>query len=125
MPAAAMQRMSRVDTAWLRMDNDVNLMMIVGVWLLQPGITHAALCERVVDKLLKYERFTQKVLPDAVGANWVMDDAFAVERHVLHQRLKPAARQTEREALQALVGELANTPLDPDQIGRASCRERV
>lgn len=47
MPAAAMQRMSRVDSAWLRMDNDVNLMMIVGVWLLQPGITHAALCERV------------------------------------------------------------------------------
>ena len=40
------QRMSRVDTAWLRMDNDVNLMMIVGVWLLQPGITHAQLCER-------------------------------------------------------------------------------
>jgi len=114
MPAAAMQRMSRVDTAWLRMDNDVNLMMIVGVWLLQPGITHAALCERVVDKLLKYERFTQKVVPDAMGANWVMDDAFAVERHVLHQRLKPAAGQTEREALQALVGELANTPLDPD-----------
>ena len=25
------QRMSRVDTAWLRMNNDVNLMMIVGV----------------------------------------------------------------------------------------------
>ena len=25
------QRMSRVDTAWLRMDNDVNLMMIAGV----------------------------------------------------------------------------------------------
>jgi len=114
MPAAAMQRMSRVDTAWLRMDNDVNLMMIVGVWLLQPGITHAALCERVVDKLLKYERFTQKVVPDAIGANWVLDDAFSVDRHVLHQRLKPAAGQTEREALQALVGELANTPLDPD-----------
>ena len=114
MPAAAMQRMSRVDTAWLRMDNDVNLMMIVGVWLLQPGITHAALCERVVDKLLKYERFTQKVVPDAMGANWVLDDDFNVERHVLHQHLKPTAGQTEREALQALVGELANTPLDPD-----------
>ena len=36
--------MSRVDTAWLRMDNDVNLMMIVGVWLLQPGIDHETLC---------------------------------------------------------------------------------
>jgi len=115
MAAAAMQRMSRVDTAWLRMDNDVNLMMIVGVWLLQPGIRYAALCERVVDKLLKYERFTQKVVPDAVGANWVLDDDFNVERHVLHHpKLERAAGQSEREALQALVGELANTPLDPD-----------
>ena len=31
MPIVAAERMSRVDTAWLRMDNDVNLMMIVGV----------------------------------------------------------------------------------------------
>ena len=43
----AAERMSRVDTAWLRMDNDVNLMMIVGVWLLRPGISYAAPCERV------------------------------------------------------------------------------
>jgi diacylglycerol O-acyltransferase len=34
----ATRRMSRVDTAWLRMDNDVNLMMIVGVWLLTPAV---------------------------------------------------------------------------------------
>ncbi|HEY8707558.1 MAG TPA: hypothetical protein VIM34_06130 [Burkholderiaceae bacterium] len=51
------RRMSRVDTAWLRMDNDVNPMMIVGVWLLQPGITHAQLCERIEGKLRMYERF--------------------------------------------------------------------
>ena len=108
------QRMSRVDTAWLRMDNDVNLMMIVGVWLLQPGIAHVALCERVEDKLLKYERFRQKVVPDAMGATWVPDTAFDVKRHVLHQKLHPERGQSEREALQALVGELANTPLDPD-----------
>ena len=38
MPEAA-ERMSRVDTAWLRMDNAVNLMMIVGVWLIEPAIT--------------------------------------------------------------------------------------
>ena len=36
----ARERMSRVDTAWLRMDNDVNLMMIVGVWLLQPALDY-------------------------------------------------------------------------------------
>ena len=109
------QRMSRVDTAWLRMDNDVNLMMIVGVWLLQPGITHAALCERVEDKLLKYDRFLQKVVQDAMGATWVHDDAFDIQRHVLHEKkLKRERGQSEREALQAQVGELANTALDPE-----------
>ncbi|MEO8058071.1 MAG: wax ester/triacylglycerol synthase family O-acyltransferase [Burkholderiales bacterium] len=109
------QRMSRVDTAWLRMDNDVNLMMIVGVWLLQPGITHAALCERVEDKLLKYERFRQKVVQDTMGATWVHDDNFDIQRHVLHEKkLKRERGQSEREALQAHVGELANTALDPD-----------
>ena len=108
------QRMSRVDTAWLRMDNDVNLMMIVGVWLLQPGISHAKLCERIESKLLAYERFRQKVVPDALGATWVSDEAFDVRRHVLHRKLHRDSGQSEREALQALVGELANTPLDPD-----------
>ena len=109
------QRMSRVDTAWLRMDNDVNLMMIVGVWLLQPGITHAALCERVEDKLLKYDRFRQKVVQDAMGATWVHDEAFDIQRHVLHEKkLKRERGQSERVALQAHVGELANTALDPD-----------
>ncbi len=107
------QRMSRVDTAWLRMDNDVNLMMIVGVWLLQPGITHAQLCERVEGKLLKYERFRQKVVPDAMGAMWVTDNDFDVQRHVLHQTLHEERGRSERESLQALVGELANTPLAP------------
>ena len=108
------QRMSRVDTAWLRMDNDVNLMMIVGVWLLQPGITRAALCERIEDKLLKYERFRQKVVQDAMGASWVLDPEFDVDRHVLSETLAHPKGQTERQALQAHVGELANTPLDPD-----------
>jgi hypothetical protein len=46
----AAERMSRVDTSWLRMDNDVNLMMIVGVWLLQPAITLEQLRERIGDK---------------------------------------------------------------------------
>ena len=109
------QRMSRVDTAWLRMDNDVNLMMIVGVWLVQPGITHAALCERVQDKLLKYDRFRQRVVQDAMGATWVHDDNFDIHRHVLHEpKLKRERGQSERAALQAHVGELANTALDPD-----------
>jgi hypothetical protein len=30
------ERMSKVDTAWLRMDAPSNLMMIVGVWIIKP-----------------------------------------------------------------------------------------
>jgi WS/DGAT/MGAT family acyltransferase len=106
--------MSRVDTAWLRMDNDVNLMMIVGVWLLQPGITYDALCERIQDKLLKYPRFHQKVVQDAAGASWVDDDAFDLHRHIVIEKLPTKKGQSERAALQQRAGELANTALDPD-----------
>ena len=109
----APERMSRVDTAWLRMDNDVNLMMIVGVWLLQPGITYEALCERVHSKLLKYDRFRQKVVHDTLGASWVADDDFDIHRHVLHETLTKKRGQSERSALQEHAGALANTPLDP------------
>jgi len=112
MPSAT-HRMSRVDTAWLRMDNDVNLMMIVGVWLLRPGISHEALCERVQDKLLKYERFRQRVVQDAMGAAWVEDEHFDIRRHVLHHALHREEGQSAQAALQAEVGELAMTPLDP------------
>lgn len=107
------ERMSRVDTAWLRMDNDVNLMMIVGVWLLTPGITYEALCRRVQDKLLKYGRFRQKVVQDAMGASWVDDEAFDIRRHVVPERLEHKKGRSERAALQARVGELATMPFDP------------
>ena len=113
MPHPASSRMSRVDTAWLRMDNEVNLMMIVGVWLLTPAVPMAALRERIADKLLKYERFTQKAVADTMGASWVKDDDFDIARHVVAQKLPRRKGQSERAALQALCGELATTALDP------------
>lgn len=54
------ERMTKVDTAWLRMDCDHNLMMIVGVWTLRPAIDHDALCTRVQSQLLCYSRFRQR-----------------------------------------------------------------
>ncbi len=111
----AAERMSRVDTAWLRMDNDVNLMMIVGVWLLTPGITLDALRARIEDKLLKYERFRNKAVADAVGAQWVPDQDFQIAHHVVPVTLRPERDESERHALQRLCGELAATPLDPSR----------
>ena len=113
MPEA--ERMSRVDTAWLRMDNDVNLMMIVGVWLLTPAITLEALRERIGDKLLKYDRFRQRALSDSTGAMWEFDESFDLARHVLPVALDRAEGETERHALQRLCGQLATTPLDPSR----------
>src|SRR6188508_1724523 len=111
--AAARERMSRVDTAWLRMDNDVNLMMIVGVWLLRPALAYEALCERVETRLLQYERFRQKVVVDATGADWVHDPDFDLQAQVVRERVVRRARESERAALQRHVGKLAATPLDP------------
>ena len=113
MATAAPERMSRVDTAWLRMDNPSNLMMILGVWLLEPGVSHAALCQRVEERLLKYKRFRQKVVEDAMGASWVTDRAFDLQRHVRSERLVPRKGQSPRQALEARAAELATTPLDP------------
>lgn len=110
--ASTGERMSRVDTAWLRMDNDVNLMMIVGVWRIRPGIDHEALCRRVNDKLLKYHRFRQKVVEDAMGALWVDDDGFDIHHHVRLEKIARQRGQSEQQALQERVGELCSTPLD-------------
>jgi diacylglycerol O-acyltransferase / wax synthase len=110
-----LKRMSRVDTAWLRMDNDVNLMMIVGVWLLTPAIDLATLRARLSDKLLQYDRFKQKAVIDAMGAQWVDDADFDIGHHVISAPLQPHAGESERHALQRLCGELAMTPLDPQR----------
>ena len=41
------ERMSKVDTAWLRMDSPSNLMMIVGVWILKPAVRYVDACQRI------------------------------------------------------------------------------
>ncbi|WP_439519521.1 wax ester/triacylglycerol synthase family O-acyltransferase [Hydrogenophaga sp.] len=108
------ERMSKVDTAWLRMDSPSNLMMIVGVWILRPGIDHAALAERVRERLLPYRRFVQVAREDAAGAHWSDDTDFQLERHVVTRALKRKRGQSEQEALQERVAELAMQPLDHD-----------
>lgn len=105
------ERMSKVDTAWLRMDNDANLMMIVGVWQLAPGVKHAAVCERIENSLLKYDRFKQRVMEDAAGATWVMDRNFDLANHVVPEKLPKSTNQ--EQALQDRVADLATQRLDP------------
>ena len=108
------ERMSKVDTAWLRMDCDANLMMIVGVWQLAPSIKHAAVCERIENSLLKYNRFKQRVMEDAAGATWVTDRKFDLANHVVLETLSKAPKGgNQQDALQDRVAELATQRLDP------------
>ena len=104
------ERMSKVDTAWLRMDCEANLMQIVGVWSLQPGVKHARVAERLENTLLKYDRFRQRVVEDATGATWVFDRKFDLANHLVLEQLPRTANQ--EQALQDRVAELATERLD-------------
>ncbi|MFL6629216.1 MAG: wax ester/triacylglycerol synthase family O-acyltransferase [Vitreoscilla sp.] len=113
--SANVERMSRVDTAWLRMDNEANLMMIVGVWLIEPQLSLADLRERVGTALLQYGRFRQKVVEDTLGAQWVDDDHFDLAAHVLPEKLELSKGQAPLDGLKHYVGELATQPLNPSR----------
>ena len=112
--AQTIERMSKVDTAWLRMDCASNLMMIVGVWSIRPGVTVAAVRARIGERLLQYPRFRQRVVEDTLGAQWVEDEDFDLNRHVVAEVLMPVRGQSRDAVLKARVGELAMQPLDPE-----------
>ena len=108
------ERMTKVDPAWLRMDCDANLMMIIGVWQLAPAIKYAAVCERLEGTLLKFNRFKQRVIEDAAGATWVNDRKFDLANHVLNETLPAAPTGHDQKiALQDRVAELSMQKLDP------------
>ncbi|HMN81573.1 MAG TPA: wax ester/triacylglycerol synthase family O-acyltransferase [Burkholderiaceae bacterium] len=106
----ARERMSSVDTAWLRMDSPRNLMMIVGVDVFDRPMRPAELRGLLRRRLLKFARFRQKVVTDAAGSWWVDDPQFDLDHHL--QSVKLAAPGDD-VTLQALVAEKACEPLDP------------
>lgn len=104
------ESMSKVDTAWLRMDSASNLMMIMGVWTLRPAIRWRELCARVQERLLRYDRFRQRVEEDGGAARWVEHDV-DVTQHVVREKL-PRGKGSAQARLQERIGELAMQPLD-------------
>jgi WS/DGAT/MGAT family acyltransferase len=106
------ERMSKVDTAWLRMDSAANLMMIVGVWVIHPRLKLTDLRLRIEERLLKYPRFVQCAVEDAAGATWVKDSTFDIENHLVTEVLPKKARGSEQDALQDRLAQLTMEPLD-------------
>jgi WS/DGAT/MGAT family acyltransferase len=104
------EAMSKVDTAWLRMEQPTNLMMINGVIVLDAELDYPRLLETIEQRFLAFRRFRQKAADGPGGAQWVLDEDFDIRWHVRRTALPGAA---DRAELESLVSDLASTPLDP------------
>ncbi|WP_240126277.1 WS/DGAT/MGAT family O-acyltransferase [Thermomonas alba] len=106
--------MSRVDTAWLRMERPTNPMMITGVLMFAEPMSLAQLKRVIQQRFLAYARFRQKPVDGATGAQWVDDPDFDLDWHVRLSALpgRPG-KASEKRALERFVSQLASSPLDP------------
>ncbi|TDK23442.1 wax ester/triacylglycerol synthase family O-acyltransferase [Luteimonas aestuarii] len=104
------EAMSKVDTAWLRMERDTNPMMITGVLMFAEALSLDELKRIIRSRFLAYARFRQRAVDSGAGALWLDDDAFDLDWHV--QSMALAGRSPGKRALERLAGTLASTPLD-------------
>ncbi len=108
-PLLNRERMSGVDTAWLRMEHPNNLMMIVGVLVFREKLDFKKLQHTLETRFLSYPRFKQKAVQDPTGAWWETDRKFDLSNHV--KRVKLGGR-ADKKALQDYVSLQASEGLD-------------
>jgi diacylglycerol O-acyltransferase len=104
------ERISHVDTAWLRMDRPTNLMQIVGVMIFDGRLDFPRFRRTVEARLLRYRRFRQNASIEGNRAWWVDDRNFDIDTHIKHALLPFPGGTAE---LQHYVAEQASTPLNP------------
>jgi len=107
---SAAERLSGVDRAWLLMERPTNPMTIVGLMVLEARLDRARLRDLVAERFLLFDRFRCVPVAEGSSAKWVPWTQFDVNDHVLRVALPAQAGQHE---LEALVGELVSTPLNP------------
>jgi WS/DGAT/MGAT family acyltransferase len=101
--------MSRVDTAWLRMERATNLMMITSVMMFDESMDIERLKRVVRQRFLAYPRFRQKVVDSPAGAWWEEDADFDLDWHI---RLSALPGRGGKRELERFVSQQASTPLD-------------
>ena len=111
--------MSRVDTAWLRMERPTNPMMITGVLMFAEPMSLERLKRVVARRFLAYARFRQKAVDGPTGATWQDDANFDIDWHVQLAALpgrgdgrRPLKDGAEKRALVRFTSQLASSPLD-------------
>lgn len=106
-----MNLVSAVDAAWLRMDRDVNPMVITALLGFDRRLDPAAI-DRVIAAFADRPRFRERVVEPRLGVGpvrWEEDPHFDVRGHV-HRLALPAP--ADEAALADLLSDLASTPLD-------------
>ena len=107
------ERMSGVDTAWLRMEHPTNLMMIVGVMMFRDKIDFQKLKTTLEQRFLSYPRFKQKAVQDPTGAWWDTDRQFDIANHLKRIKLQTKNNKVGgKKELEDLVSQMASEPLD-------------
>ena len=101
--------MSKVDTAWLRMERPTNPMMITGVLMFAGPLEPRRIRKLLAERFLAFRRFGQRAVQSASGAWWETDEDFDIDAHVRVAALPGAADKPE---LERFVSGLASTPLD-------------
>ena len=107
MPEA--ERISPVDTTWLRMDRPANPMVIIGVFIVEGPVKLNLLEETLAGRFLAIPRFRQQVEIRSGEYWWVEDPHFERQRHVRRVRLPGKG---DKEELQRYIAELASEPID-------------
>ena len=107
---ARREKISAVDTAWLRMDRPDNLMMICGVLTFRERIDLRRLRKTVEQRFLRFKRFRDIPVSQPGMSFWHADRNFDLDHHVVHVALP--GRGGKRE-LQTMISRLASTPLNP------------
>jgi WS/DGAT/MGAT family acyltransferase len=102
--------MSGIDLAWLRMERATNPMTIVAVLILDGRVTRSRLRSLLAERLLRFERFRELPVHDALGTHWMTDPQFDLDRHLCVLRLPPRAGQSQ---LEQAASKLASSRLNP------------
>ena len=103
------ERMTGVDTAWLRMEHPTNLMMIVGVMVFEKKLSFAKLQTTLEQRFLTFPRFKQKAVQDPTGAWWDTDKNFDLKHHLKRDKLPGKGSKKD---LQDYMSKMASEPLD-------------
>jgi WS/DGAT/MGAT family acyltransferase len=102
-------QLAPVDHAWLRMEDPTNLMMVTGIMIFDQPLDFERLRATFEQRLLRFDRFRQRVVISGDEARWEDDPNFTLSAHLRRIAL-PAPH--DQQALQELVSDFMSTPID-------------